>query len=220
MKNYFKQLNRNIMVVQNYLRDEFLSPVVDGEDLQEVNSLIEELGLSCGNKINPEKSQVPFDKMDYTMIRTFKTLCPNVIDHKKYPHSIPLESLRMISLCEKESYFDSIEVWYTDVNPDPFLIGKLYKDDSDREKGYSWNMESYLISRWGPEARTMEELVSDAKVIVERNLKANYIAIKMAAEEGLKNVELAAELFLSSKSNNLTYPSIGGNVGGGQNLPF
>ena len=209
------------MIVENYLQEEFLSPIIEGEDLNEVNTLLEELGLSCGNKIDPTKSMVPFPKMDYQQIRAFKVLCPDVKEVDKYNYSIPLEALRMLKLCKHESYFDSIEVWYTEIDPDPFLIGRLYKTEEARDKGYSWEKDYYLISRWGPEAKTLPELIDDARVIIEKKLKASYVGIQLAAENGLKNLDIAVDKFLTKKNTAIAYPSINHKVSDyNDDLPF
>lgn len=209
------------MVVESYLREEFLSPIIEGEDLNEFNKLVEELGLSCGNKIDETKSQVPFDKMDYTMIRAFQVLCPDSKELDKYNYSIPLEALRLVKLCQHEKYFDSIEVWYTEVDPDPFLIGRLYKTQKDREQGYNWGKEYYLISRWGPESKSIPDLINDARVKIEANLKASYVALQLAGEQGLKHLDIAVEKFLTKKNTSIAYPSVNNNASEySDGLPF
>ncbi len=108
--------------------------------------------------------------MDEATIRAFKILCPFVQKIEDYDKEIPLEILRAVKLSSTESYFDSIEIWSNERDPDPFCVGRVYKNELDRTKGYTWNMESYLIGRWGAESKSIQELINFAIEIASRRI--------------------------------------------------
>lgn len=153
--------------------------IYDGEALDEFNLLVSELGLKCDNQINKEKSPIPYMLLDEATERAFKLLCPRVSKIEDFQYEIPLEILRHIKLSKSENYFDELQIWSNTKDPDPFLIGFVYKNQVDREKGYSWNRSRYLIGRWGAENKSIEELISIARKIAETRIKT-YAAAGIA----------------------------------------
>lgn len=153
--------------------------IYDGEMLDEFNNLVNELGLKCNNKKDNEKSPIPYMWLDESTKRAFKLLCPRVKSVNDYELEIPLEILRHIKLSQNEKYFDVINVWSNTKDPDPFLIGMMYKSDDDRKSGYTWKMESYLIGRWGAENKSIEELIKQARQIASTRIKT-YAAAGIA----------------------------------------
>lgn len=157
------------MNVQIYLQEENRQLIYDNDQLDEFKSLVSELGLQCDNHLDNQKSPIPFMWLDESTIRAFKLLCPRVDKIKSYRLEIPIEILRNVKLAETEKYFDWVEIWSNVKDPDPFAIGRVYKLNSDREKHYDFMAESYLIGRWGSEAKEIPELIEMAvKVATER----------------------------------------------------
>lgn len=157
------------MNVQIFIQEENKQLIYDNNQLDEFKSLVSELGLQCNNHKDEHKSPIPFMWLDESTIRAFKLLCPRVDKIKSYRLEIPLEILRNVKLAETEKYFDWIEVWSNTKDPDPFAIGRVYKDDTSREKEYTWGAEYYLIGRWGAEAKEISELMEMAvKIATER----------------------------------------------------
>lgn len=150
------------METQIFMLEESKQLIYDGEQLQEFQNLVEELGLKCNNTIAPEKSPIPYMQLDEATIRAFKLLCPTLDKIKDYRFEIPLEVLRHVKLSDTEKYFDWIEVWSNTKDPDPFCVGRVYKSDSDRQNKYSWAASSYLIGRWGAEKKSIEQLMEMA----------------------------------------------------------
>lgn len=150
------------MNVQIFMTEENKQLIYDNDQLNEFNNLVNELGLKCNNHIDGEKSPIPFMWLDQSTIRAFKLLCPMVDKIKDYRLEIPLEILRNIKLCEVEKYFDWIEVWSNTKDPDPFVVGRVFKSAQDIEQNYTWNAEHYLIGRWGAENKSINELIEMA----------------------------------------------------------
>jgi hypothetical protein len=136
--------------------------IYDNNQLDEFKNLVDELGLKCNNHKDSDKSPIPYLWLDEATIRAFKLLCPHVDKITDYRLEIPLEILRNVKLCNVEKYFDWIEVWSNAKDPDPFCIGRVFKSEEDRKRNYSWSAESYLIGRWGAEAKPIQELINDA----------------------------------------------------------
>lgn len=150
------------MNVQIFIEEDNKELIYDNDQLSEFNNLVSELGLQCNNHNDPEKSPIPFMWLDESTIRAFKLLCPKVDKIQSYRLEIPLEVLRHVKLSENEKYFDWIEVWSNAKDPDPFAIGRVYKDSESRDKKYTWAAEHYLIGRWGAESKSVSELVQMA----------------------------------------------------------
>lgn len=159
------------MNVQIFMTEENKELIYDNDQLTEFNNLVSELGLQCNNQIDPEKSPIPFMWLDESTIRAFKLLCPHVDKIKNYRLEIPIEVLRQVKLSETEKYFDWIEIWSNIKDPDPFAIGRVYKDQQSREKEYTWNAQTYLIGRWGAESKSVPELIDMAVKIATTKIE-------------------------------------------------
>ncbi len=157
------------MKTQVFILEENRELIYDNEQLTEFQSLVSELGLKCNNVKDSTKSPIPYMQLDQATIRAFQILTPKVDKLTDYLFEIPIEALRQVKLSENEKYFDAYEVWSNQKDPDPFLIGKVYKNEEDRTKGYTWNMTTYLMARWGAENKTVEQLMQMAmKIATER----------------------------------------------------
>lgn len=223
-------INSNEMknVVETYIIEETQELIYDDARLEEWNRMVEELGLEGQTAIvKPAKSPVPFLHMPPALVNTFKTLCPAKRDVEKYNLTpIPIEVLSLVALSKKEEYFEKIEIWYDDKNPDPACIGVRYNTFYSRnQKGniatayptkdaakmemlangvdgepYPAGEIRYLIARWGDEKRSFEDLKARARsrYIVEKG--SEYKKTIKDAERQLADIEIKAdELFLSEK---------------------
>ena len=158
------------MNVKIYMSEDHKELIYDNDQLSEFKALVSELGLQCDNKKDAEKSPIPYMWLDTATIRAFKLICPKVDKIKEYRFEIPLEILRNVKLCEVEHYFDAVEIWSNVKDPDPFAVGAVYKDDESRTKGYYWNLQYYLIGRWGAEEKSIPELIKIAHQIATRRI--------------------------------------------------
>jgi hypothetical protein len=114
--------------------------------------MVEELGLQGQQELAEDnRSPVPYLFMNRAITRVFETLCPKHVGVEAYGKTpIPVEVLGHVKLAEREKYFEKIEVWYNQTNPDPVIVGKRGDDQ-------------YLIARWGDVDLSFPELVKLAK---------------------------------------------------------
>lgn len=152
-------------MVETFVVPEHTPLISDSEELKKWHDKVAELGLKGQSQLaDGTASPVPFEHMNRGMENMFKVLCPRsykLNDFNKTP--IPLEVLGLIELAQKEGHFDKIEIWCDDTQPDPIAVGKRFNNAADRKSGYDWNMDKYLIARWGDEIVPWEQLVDKAK---------------------------------------------------------
>src|SRR3990172_5340051 len=109
------QNNSNEMktTVETFVIEETAMLIYDNEKLDKWNQRIKELGFTGQQQIcKPDKSPIPFMHLKHSLVNIFECLCPVKVPAKEYAVSpIPLEILDLISLSEKEGYFNAIEIW-------------------------------------------------------------------------------------------------------------
>lgn len=161
-----KQSQEVMTVVETFYQNETIELIYDNDQLEKWNNIVVKLGLTGQKEISSkEKSPVPFMHLKQTLVNVFETLCPRKVDFKSFNiNPIPVEILDAIALSVREEYFDKIEIWYDDKSPDPIAIGLRYANEESRKKGYSWQMEKYILGKWGDVKRTFEELTCLAKI--------------------------------------------------------
>lgn len=165
------------MEVKIYREPENASLIIEDKDLKEYNELIGSLGLPAPNK-EPEKVPNVYAYLNSAMIKQLSTLCPVRTSIEKYTKTtIPLEVLRVYKFAKDNEMFEGYEIWSDDKNPDPMLIGWKYRNDTAREKGFSWEKDRYLIARWGDCALEIPEL-----------LRLGYNKLQVALEDKLKEI--------------------------------
>lgn len=179
--------------VELFLIEETKELIYDNEKLDQWNNLVTELGLQGQTKVvKVEKSPVPFLWMNDTLQKTFTELCPRKVKIAEYDKTpIPVEVLSLVSLSIKEDYFNKIEVWYNDKNPDPAVIGFKYtRGNSEWER--DWHAEKYLLARWSDVKASLSELTDRAKkLFVLRRTNELQTSIKQNQRE-LEDIELKA----------------------------
>jgi hypothetical protein len=148
------------MEVKIYREPENEALILDEVQLAEYNDLASELGFATTQ--NVEEQNVPniYISLNTAMEKQLKAICPVKVDADKYNKStIPLEVLKVYKFAKDNKMFDGFHIWYNDVEPDPMLIGWNWKSKSDKEKGYGWNINRFLIARWGDCALELPELL-------------------------------------------------------------
>lgn len=164
------------MITEIFIEEETKELTFEEDKLEEWKGKIDELGLEGQKKLLDGENErpVPFKYMNEKLIRIFKILCPSTVELENYCKTpIPLEVLGIIYLCKKDKYFDSIKVWYDDVNPDPIVIG---------ERGD----ERYMIARWGDEKLNIDKLFEKAKTRMMNDKKVE-IQSKISKLNGMYN---------------------------------
>jgi hypothetical protein len=138
--------------------------------------------------------------MNEVQKRVYETICPAKVKYKEYGKTtIPLDVLSLIALSEKEGYFDEIQIWYDDKNPDPIAVGS--------KKEGSWNHVFYPIARWGHELMPFEMLRNEA---LQRYKHSTILSLKNKMHEcknKLENIDVAVEMYFNAENNSYdVYP--------------
>lgn len=193
-------------MVETFKNKELESSIFDLEVQDEWKELAESLGLKTQLAfVKNSKSPLPYPWINTSMNNIFSTLCPRTIEFTKYDKTpIPIDVLREASFCKHEKYFNKMEVWYNDNDPDPFLIGVLtmyktyYKDAKGDTKSTDYEFlnedeinsfvgsvggvkdsiystdKKFLIARWGDEMRPMAELKKIAREKLKETLLTDW----------------------------------------------
>lgn len=160
-------------VTETFFIEETMNLVHDNEALKKWNDKCEELGLEGQKQIvSEDKSPIPFLWMNTALIATFETLCPTKVNIEKYSKTpIPVEILELVSLSNKESYFDFVQIWYNDKVKDPVCIG--FKVDDEYKGKDGWYLQhysqKYLLGRWADVKASLDQLIDRAKKLFIRN---------------------------------------------------
>ena len=214
------QNNSNEMktIVETFIIEETSSLIYDNEQLDKWNNLVKDLGLEGQTKIvKPEKSPIPFMFIKTGMVNVFATLCPRRVEVSKYDITpIPLEILDLVALSKRENYFEKIEIWYDDKNPDPLCVGMTcnyygyknnsfnYSDRVERETKqevkdiigdntvYETDVKLYLLGKWADVKHSFEELkeMATKRYIAENG--NNYRKRIKEAQRALDDLETEA----------------------------
>ncbi|MGJ1362930.1 hypothetical protein ACR79B_20540 [Sphingobacterium spiritivorum] len=206
--NLENQSKEVMTYVETFLQNETVELIFDNEQLDKWNDLVEQLGLEGQQAVShKEKSPIPFMHMKQTLIKVFEELCPRKVNYKKFDITpIPLEILDLIALSLRENYFDDLQIWYDDKTPDPVAIGLRYKSESDREKAYSWNMEKYIIGKWGDVKRSFEELTELASNRWLKRKKVEYSQLMKDYQRKLEDIENECyNTFGDNKSSDVSF---------------
>lgn len=204
-------------VVETFVIEETAELIYDNEKLDKWNELVNDLGLEGQTKIvAPEKSPIPFMFIKTGMVNVFETLCPRKVDVRNYDITpIPVEILDLVALSKREKYFNKVEIWYDDKNPDPLCVGldcKFYTydangnrtedfDTEDEAKAvkhptsysiYESNVKRYLLGKWADVKHSFEELkdMATKRYIAEKG--NDYRKQIKQAQRGLDDLETEA----------------------------
>jgi hypothetical protein len=87
---------------------------------------VAQLDLKGQSKIvKPEKSPIPFMYLKQNLKNVFEQLCPRKVNVQSYDCTpIPVEILDLIALSKREGYFQEIQIWYDEKQPNPCCVGK------------------------------------------------------------------------------------------------
>lgn len=148
------------MEVKIYREPENEALILDEVQLAEYNDLALELGFATTQNVEQQNVPNVYVSLNTAMEKQLKAVCPMKVDADKYNKStIPLEVLKVYKFAKDNKMFDGFHIWYNDVDPDPMLIGWNWQSDIDKEKGYDWRVNRFLIARWGDCALELPELI-------------------------------------------------------------
>lgn len=185
------------METRVFFIEEHKGTTFDSEQIEKWQSLVQELGLEKQTKLITEnKSPIPFAVMSELQSTIWGAVLDWKVSYKEFEHeAIPVEILSTIALCEREKYFDKIEIWFSRQMPDPLVVGKRYNTDSDREKAYTWAMVSYLVASWGSQIKPAEELIDQYDALQRDCFKDSYDYNIKAHEEKMKKFRFQSQAF-------------------------
>lgn len=194
-KNNSKEMKT---LVETFVIEETASLIYDNEQLERWNSLVSNLGLKGQTKIvKPEKSPIPFMFIKTGMKNVFETLCPRKVDVKDYDITpIPVEILDLVALSKKEKYFQKIEIWYDDKNPDPLCVGTTCSYYGYRNG--SWSSDDVVKKETKKEVKDIIGDYSVYETDVKLYLLGKWADVKHSFDE-LK--EMATKRYISEKGN-------------------
>lgn len=208
-------------VVETFLVEEVTDLIHDVEQLERWGNLVDELGLTGQTKIAVKgKSPLPFLHMKKSLQNVFECLCPRKVPVETFSTTpIPVQILDLIALSKREGYFDNIEIWYDDKDPDPACVGmKFHKFYSQTNEGnlkntfntkaeakedmvtngwlerepYGTDREHYLMGKWGDVKHSLDELkqLATQRYMAE---EGNDLRKRLKeAERGLADLEQTA----------------------------
>ena len=198
LKNNSEQMKT---VVETFVIEETQELIYDNEKLDKWNELVNELGLVGQTTIiSTDKSPIPFLHINTSLSNVFETLCPRKVSVEEYNLTpIPVEILSLVSLSKKENYFNKVEIWYDDKNPDPVCIGlkghfyeiDWYSDSNKSLKDQQFKSKQEVIDAGGKHPFFSE----DAKYLLGKwgDVKHSFPELR----------EMAKNRFKAEKSNDL-----------------
>ena len=166
------------MEIKSFLIEEHAETIFDNEKIAEWKNLVAELGLenqAALLKGNTVGSPLPFPAMTEAERTIYSLVLETKCNYKNFTsEAIPLKMLSLISLCEREKYFDKIEIWYSRNNPDPMIVGKNFENENDKKNNYEWLMVPFLIGAWGAKIKDVSELLPAWDNLQFEELKNDY----------------------------------------------
>lgn len=158
------------MEVKIYREPENENLILDEKELSRYHELIQELGIQNTTESDNKCPNV-YICLNSAMNKQLKALCPSSDSIENYRRTtIPVQVLDALKFAKDNNMFEKYEIWYDDVQPDPLLIGKKFKNEDDKNNNYSWRMDNYLIARWGDCAIEIPELMDMGYERIKENL--------------------------------------------------
>lgn len=192
------------METKIYREPENESLVIDEAHLEEYNALALELGFTTPEKAETQKKPNIYPILNNAMKLQLKALCPVEVDANKYKRStIPVEVLKVYKFALDNEMFEGFKIWYDDKAPDPMLIGWNYQTETDRRNKYTWNIDAYLIARWGDCALEIPELLNKGFEVLKSNLIDNAKLGLERCNSALNSPEAYVNKYLSGKASDL-----------------
>ena len=166
------------METKLFLIEEHKETIFDNAEIEKWKALVDELGLENQARLikaDDSVSMIPFPVMTEAQNKIYSYIFNTHIDYKDFDgEAIPLSILSLIALCEKEKYFDRIQIWYSRENPDPLVIGKNFRTQEDKDNDYTWDMLNYLIAQWGIKIKPLIELLPLYDEFKKTEMHDNY----------------------------------------------
>lgn len=192
------------MEVKIYREPENEVLIMDDELLSRYNELVSELGIQ---KTEVAKDICPnvYICLNTAMNKQLRAICPDSSEATNYHRStIPVQVLDAFKYAKDNNMFDKFEIWFDNVKPDPLLIGKKFPSEEAKVKGYTWNMDCYLIARWGDCALELPELLQLGYNRLKQTLIDQTTEAITSANAILANPDLYVRKSLSNNMSSIT----------------
>ena len=149
------------MEVKSFLIEEHESTIFEPTEIERWQEIVSVLGLEKQkNLMKDGKSMMPFPAMTEAEREIYRQVLDYQENYVEFDNeAIPLKILGLIALCEKEKYFDGIEIWYSKQFSDPLAVGYLYDSEASRIAKRSWSRDFYLIGAWGAKIKHAADLL-------------------------------------------------------------
>jgi len=190
------------MQTETYLIDECLELIEDPEKLDDWHRLVKEMDLEGQKSVaSGECSPVPFERMNEADDIIFSKVFPRKVDlHTFNDCAIPLTVLSVVALCEKEKYFETIEVWTNPTDDDPVVVGRR------KMKGkYGEVTAKYLLARFGNALLPFEAIKEKAREILVKERKARLNKARVKLEGLIGSCEVDVDLAVTTGDNPESY---------------
>lgn len=171
------------MAVEIYSEPELQEMVSskNNEELETWKELVATLDMEGQQSLvsGDKQSPSPYMYMTDHTVCIFGILCPVAVDYKKYNKTtIPVAVLKEIAYCNEMQMFDSIKIWYDDVEKDPVVVGYIRNPNN--------SPTLHLIARFGDEVLPFEILREKAlKRLMEKveSVYTNLENLKQRAKD-------------------------------------
>jgi hypothetical protein len=211
-------------MVEIFFNQELEDIVFDVESQETWKQLSEELGLTKQLAfVKGKESPLPYPFMNESMQRIYGTLCAKKQNFKEYDKTpIPTQVLEQIALSIRDKYFQEIQIWSDEKQPDPLVVGitykwynfrqnenkQYYKFDTEKEckefpnsegktgNAYKTDINHYLVARWGDVLRPLKELKELAKERLIDKYGSELQNELKDIQHGLEKIKENANLYL------------------------
>jgi len=187
------------MEVKIYRELENENLILDEVQLKEYNALALELGLATTENVEKNNTPNVYICLNVAMQKQLKAICPSEVDADKYTKTtIPLDVLKVYKYCLDNNMFDGLKIWYNDIDPDPMLIGWKWQSEHAKSNSYTWQVDRFLIARWGDCAMEIEELLKLGFEKLTQELKDKAISAIDKCNSVLANPDVYVRKILSN----------------------
>lgn len=144
--------------------------IFENNQLDEWRSLVERLGMKGQMECNKgsDANPIPYMRLNSKWHKVLRTVCPSASDYKAYNHStVPMDVLEEISFALSIEVFDNIQIWYDEVEKDPFVVGM--------KRNANYSQKFFLIAQFGEELLPFEVLETKAKERLHKHVSDNIM---------------------------------------------
>src|SRR3989338_6916255 len=194
------------MEIEEFTTEEVTADCGEVANVEDVRGLVEQLGLGGQQKFfatDKVATTFPYRKMTEQERVVYESLCPQRTDLAGYGDGvIPLRVLQISVHAKGLEFFKNLEVWHPrngDITV-PVLVGiKTF-----RQQNQNWDTtEQYILARWGTVLKPFSELIEEARVKYEAQLRVKFVKLKEKVESQLRTVEEVVRNYVLGNGGNI-----------------